>query len=72
VKTISEAFGVARSNIVARTGPGPIRQRRGRRPECEAELVAQIKALIVVSRPTATGAFIRCSGVSIANKVARQ
>jgi hypothetical protein len=38
----------------------------------EAELVAEIKAPIAVSRPTATGASIGRSGVSVANKAARQ
>jgi hypothetical protein len=72
LKTILEALGVARSNIAAQTGPEPTRQWRARRPQPEAELVAEIKAPIAVSRPTATGASIGCSGVSVANKAARQ
>ena len=46
MKAIADALGVARSNLVAQTVAQPTRQRRGRRPQPEAELVAEIKALI--------------------------
>jgi putative transposase len=51
VKTIAEALGVARSNLVAqRTAAAPHR-RRGRRPRPEAELLAEIKETIA-GQPT--------------------
>jgi transposase-like protein len=45
VKPISDALGVARSNLVVQAA-GATRQRRGRRPQPEAALLAEIKALI--------------------------
>ena len=51
VKAISDTLGVARSNLAERASPRRTRQRRGRRPQPEAELVAEIKALIA-SQPT--------------------
>jgi len=46
VKAIADALGVARSNLVAQTVAQLTRQRRGRRPQPETELVAEIKALV--------------------------
>jgi putative transposase len=51
VKAISDTLGVARSNLAARAAPQRTPQRRGRRPQPEAELVAEIKALIA-GQPT--------------------
>jgi putative transposase len=50
VKPISDALGVARSNLVVQA-TGATRQRRGRRPQPEAALLAEIKALIA-GQPT--------------------
>jgi putative transposase len=46
VKTISDALGVARSNLAAQAAPKRARQRRGRRPQPEDELLAEIKEAI--------------------------
>src|SRR5947209_1656947 len=46
VKAISDTLGVARSNLAEQAAPQRTRQRRGRRPQPEAELVAEIKLLI--------------------------
>jgi putative transposase len=46
VKTISNTLGVARSNLAEQAAPQRTPQRRGRRPQPEAELVAEIKVLI--------------------------
>jgi putative transposase len=51
VKTIADTLGVARSNLTVQAAPERIRQRRGRPPQPEAELVAEIKALIA-GQPT--------------------
>jgi putative transposase len=51
VKTIADALGVARSNLAVQVVPERTRQRRGRPPQPEAALVAEIKALIA-SQPT--------------------
>ena len=51
MKTIAEAVGVARSNLVVQAAAPPLRQRRGRRPQPEAALLAEIKALIA-GQPT--------------------
>jgi putative transposase len=51
VKTIADTLGVARSNLALQAAPERTRQRRGRRPQPEAELVAEIKALIA-GQPT--------------------
>ena len=50
MKPISDALGVARSNLVVQAA-GATRQRRGRRPQPEAALLAEIKALIA-GQPT--------------------
>ena len=41
VKTITDTLGVARSNLAVQTAPERTRQRRGRRPQPEAELVVE-------------------------------
>ena len=46
MKTIADTLGVARSNLAIRAAPERTLQRRGRRPQPEAALVAEIKALI--------------------------
>jgi putative transposase len=46
VKAISDALGVARSNLAMQAAAKRRRQRRGRRPQPEAELLTEIKALI--------------------------
>jgi putative transposase len=46
VKTIAETLGVARSNLAVQAAPERTRHQRGRHPQPEAELVAEIKALI--------------------------
>ena len=51
MKAISDILGVARSNLAEQAAPQRTRQRRGRRPQPEAELVAEIKALIA-GQPT--------------------
>jgi putative transposase len=51
VKAISDTLGVARSNLAEQAAPQLTRQRRGRRPQPEAELVAEIKVLIA-GQPT--------------------
>lgn len=48
---ISNALGVARSNLIAQAAPQPAKQRRGRRPQPDGELVAEIEALIA-GQPT--------------------
>ena len=51
MKTIADALGVARSNLAVQAVPEQTRQRRGRRPQPETQLVAEIKALIA-GQPT--------------------
>ena len=46
VKTIADTLGIARSNLMVQTRCERSRQRRGRRPRPEGELVAEIKGLI--------------------------
>lgn len=46
MKTIADTLGIARSNLMVQTRCERSRQRRGRRPRPEAELVAEIKVLI--------------------------
>jgi hypothetical protein len=46
VKTITDALGVARSNLVTGTTAAAPPRRRGCRPQPEAELLAEIKATI--------------------------
>jgi putative transposase len=50
VKTIANALEVARSNLVAQANAGAPR-RRGRRPQPEAELLAEIKQ-VIAAQPT--------------------
>jgi len=51
MKTIADTLGVARSNLAMQVAPERTRQRRGRPPQPEAELVVEIKALIA-GQPT--------------------
>jgi len=51
VKTIAQTVGVARSNLVVQAAANTSRQRRGRRPAPEDELLAEIKATIA-GQPT--------------------
>jgi putative transposase len=51
VKTVAHALGVARSNLIERTGAGTGEERRGRRPQPESELLAEIKE-IIAAMPT--------------------
>ena len=51
MKRIAETLGVARSNLAAQAAPERTRDRRGRPPQPEAELVAEIKTLIA-GQPT--------------------
>jgi putative transposase len=46
VKTVADTLGVARSNLAVQARCERSRRQRGRRPHPEAELVAEIKALI--------------------------
>ena len=46
MKRIAATLGVARSNLAVQAAPERIRQHRGRRPQPDTELVAEIKALI--------------------------
>ena len=46
MKTIADTLGIARSNLMVQTRCERSRQRRGRRPRPEGELVAEIKGLI--------------------------
>jgi len=51
VKTIADILGVARSNLTVQASPERPRRRRGRHPQPEGALVAEIKALIA-GQPT--------------------
>jgi putative transposase len=51
VKTVAEALGVARSNLVVQVAAQTTRQRRGRRPEPEAQLLTDIRE-IIAGQPT--------------------
>jgi transposase-like protein len=51
VKTVAEALGVARSNLVVRVAAETTRQRRGRRPAPEDQLLAEISE-IIATQPT--------------------
>lgn len=51
MKTIADTLGVARSNLAAHAAPKTARQRRGRRPQPEDELLAEIKQAIA-GQPT--------------------
>jgi len=46
VKAISDTLSMARSNLAVQAAAKRARQRRGRRPQPEAELVTEIKALM--------------------------
>ena len=46
MKAICNTLGVARSNLAEQAAPQRTSQRRGRRPQPEADLVAEIKVLI--------------------------
>jgi putative transposase len=46
MKTVADVLGVARSNLSAQAAPTRTPQRRGRRPEPDAALLAEIKAII--------------------------
>jgi len=50
VKRVADILGVARSNLMMQAVCEPSRQRRGRRPQPETELVAEIQALIAGQR----------------------
>ena len=51
MRRVAQTLGVARSNLVVQTSASTTRQRRGRRPEPEDELLAEIKAAIA-GQPT--------------------
>ena len=51
MKAISDTLRVARSNLAVQAAPKRTRKRRGRRPQPEAALVTEIKALIA-GQPT--------------------
>ena len=46
MKSVADALGVARSNLVAQAAAGSAQERRGRKPQPEAELLAEIKEVI--------------------------
>jgi len=46
MKTVADTLGVARSNLVVQAAENAIRQRRGRRPQSDTALLAEIKAVI--------------------------
>src|SRR5438105_809706 len=48
---VADALGVARSNLVIQAAPQRTRQRRGRRPQPDDELLAEIKNTIL-GQPT--------------------
>ena len=51
MKAISDGLGVARSNLAVHMAPNTARERRGRRPEPDDELLAEIKGAIA-GQPT--------------------
>jgi len=51
VKTVAEALGVARSNLVVQVAAATTRHRRGRRPAPEEQLLAEITK-IIAGQPT--------------------
>ena len=71
MKPISDTLGVARSNLVEQAA-GATRQRRGRRPQPEAALLAEIKALIAGQPTYGYRASMPCSADSGASKAARR
>jgi putative transposase len=46
MKTVADVLGVARSNLAVQAAPATVRQGRGRRPQPDAALLAEIKQLI--------------------------
>jgi putative transposase len=46
MKTVADTLGVARSNLAVQAAPARDRQRRGRPPQPDAALLAEIKAII--------------------------
>ncbi len=46
MKTVADVLGVARSNLAEQAAPTPLRCHRGRRPQPDAVLLAEIKELI--------------------------
>jgi len=46
MKAVADTLGVARSNLAARASTATPRQRRGRRPQPDIELLAEIEAII--------------------------
>jgi len=46
MKPVADTLGVARSNLAVQTAPAKVTQRRGRPPQPEAALLAEIKAII--------------------------
>ena len=46
MKTVADTLGVARSNLAAQAAPAIAARRRGRRPQPDAVLLAEIKAII--------------------------
>ena len=51
MKTVSDALGVARSNLAVQLAANATRQRRGRRPQPEGDLLAEIKETMA-AQPT--------------------
>lgn len=51
MKTVSDALSVARSNLAAQAAPDRGQQRRGRRPQPDGELLAEIRE-IIAGQPT--------------------
>ena len=51
MKRVAETLGVARSNLVVQAAASTTRQRRGRRPQPETELLVEIKTAIA-GQPT--------------------
>ena len=46
MKTVANALGVARSNLIEQAGAGTGEERRGRKPQPESELLAEINEII--------------------------
>ncbi len=46
MKTVVDTLGVARSNLAVQAAPTTLRQRRGRRPQPDAALLAEVKQII--------------------------
>lgn len=67
MKALCETLGVARSNIVARA-TGTLSRARVRPPLPDADLVAQIKAVIEEIPPMGIGAFMPFCGARPVNR----